>query len=65
MIVNTVKQLRIDQKITQEDLAAVCGVSRQTIIAIEKGNYIPSLLLALQIAAFFKLPVEKIFQLTK
>lgn len=65
MIVNTVKQLRVDLKITQEDLATVCGVSRQTIIAIEKGNYIPSLLLALQIAAFFKLPVEKIFQLTK
>ena len=65
MIKNSVKQFRSELKITQEDLAAVCNVSRQTIIAIEKGNYTPSLLLALQIAAFFKLPVEKIFQLTK
>ena len=64
MINNNIKQLRTDLGITQEELAVVCGVSRQTIIAIEKGNYIPSLLLALQLAEFFKLPIGKIFQLT-
>lgn len=63
MIANNVKELRTEKNITQEELASACGVSRQTVIAIEKGNYIPSLLLALEIAKFFKLPIEKIFQL--
>ena len=62
---NKVKELRAAQSITQEELAVACGVSRQTVIAIEKGNYIPSLLLALQVAEFFKLPIEKVFQLQK
>ncbi len=48
---------------TQEDLARTIGVTRQTIIAIEKGNYTPSVLLALKIAKFFKSSVEKIFRL--
>lgn len=65
MIINTVKQLRTEGNITQEELAAACGVSRQTVIAIEKGNYTPSLLLALQVAEFFNLPVEKVFTLQK
>lgn len=60
---NKVKQLRTEKNITQEELAVFCGVSRQTVIAIEKGNYIPSLMLAMQLAEFFKLPVEKIFYL--
>ena len=46
--------------ITQEKLSEKVGVSRQTIIAIEKGNYIPSVLLALKLAKFFKKPVEGI-----
>ena len=62
-ILNRVKQLRADGNFTQEELATACRVSRQTIIAIEKGNYTPSLLLALQVSEFFKLPVEKVFQL--
>jgi putative transcriptional regulator len=61
MIQNTIKELRLKKDITQEQLAEVCGVSRQTIIAIEKGNYTPSLLLAMRIAAYFKIPVESIF----
>lgn len=48
---------------TQEDLAAAVGVSRQTIIAMEKGNYTPSLMLALQLAQVFKVSVEDLFNL--
>ena len=58
---NFVQELRIKNKITQEELAQVVGVTRQTIIAIEKGNYTPSVLLALKIAGFFKTTVEKLF----
>ena len=62
MIQNNIKQLRQKHDVTQESLAEACGVSRQTIIAIEKGNYTPSLLLAMSIAQFFKMPVESIFR---
>jgi len=48
---------------TQEELAHALGVTRQTIIAMEKGNYTPSVLLALKIAQFFKKRVESIFSL--
>lgn len=64
-IINRVKQLRAEKSITQEELASACRVSRQTVIAIEKGNYTPSLLLALQVAEFFSLPVEKVFEIKK
>lgn len=63
MIKNNIKQLRQEQNITQEELATVLKVSRQTIIAIEKGNYVPSLLLAMETAKYFKQPVEEIFSL--
>lgn len=63
-ITNEVNRLRTDSGITQEELAAHVTVSRQTIIAIEKGNYAPSVLLAIKIAHFFKLPVEKIFKIS-
>lgn len=59
---NRIKKLRLEKNITQEDFADILGVSRQTIIAIEKGNYTPSLLLAMQVANFFELPVEKVFE---
>ena len=58
---NRVNQLRKEMEIRQEDMAKAVGVTRQTIIAIEKGNYTPSVLLALKIAKFFKKPVEEIF----
>lgn len=64
-IKNSVLSLRTKKKITQEQLAAAIGVTRQTIIAIEKGSYIPSLLLALKIAHYFKKPVESIFAVCK
>lgn len=62
-IKNNVNTLRIERGATQEELAERVGVSRQTIIAIEKGNYTPSVLLAIKIASFFKLPVEKVFHI--
>ncbi|MHA1954856.1 MAG: helix-turn-helix transcriptional regulator [Candidatus Heimdallarchaeaceae archaeon] len=46
---------------TQEEIAKIVGVSRQTIIAIEKGRYNPSLLLAFKIAQVFDLKIEEIF----
>jgi len=58
---NRVYELRTEMGVTQETLAEAVGVTRQTIIAIEKGNYVPSVLLALKISRFFKKPVEKIF----
>lgn len=61
-ITNRVFELRKVMNVTQEDLAKKVAVSRQTIIAIEKGNYIPSLLLGLKIARFFKKPVEEVFK---
>ena len=60
-ISNEVSTLRMNKGITQEELAEKVGVSRQTIISIEKGNYTPSILLALKISKFFGLPVEKVF----
>ncbi len=60
---NNVYELRLARDLTQEELAQKAGVSRQTIIAIEKGKYTPSILLALRIAAIFKTPVERIFQI--
>lgn len=47
--------------ITQEELASAVGVTRQTIIAIERGNYTPSVLLALKLARYFASPVETLF----
>ena len=64
-IENRVCELRVDRGVTQEDLAEAIGVSRQTIIALEKGKYTPSIMLALKIANFFKLPVEKIFTISR
>jgi putative transcriptional regulator len=48
---------------TQEELAKRVGVTRQTIIAIEKGKYNPSVALAMRIARVFGLPVEEVFSL--
>lgn len=58
---NAVRKRREEEGVTQEELAETVGVTRQTIIAIEKGNYAPSVLLALKIAEFFHKPLEKIF----
>ena len=63
-VANKVQMFRTQSGITQEELAERVGVSRQPIIAIEKGNYAPSVLLALKIARFFKVPVEKLFTIS-
>ncbi|MCE9541320.1 helix-turn-helix transcriptional regulator [Candidatus Kaiserbacteria bacterium] len=60
---NTVQALREKAGVTQEELAERVGVSRQTVIAIEKGNYTPSVLLALKLARYFKKNVDDIFSL--
>lgn len=63
-ISNRVHELRTSRGTTQEALASALEVTRQTIIAIEKGNYAPSILLAMKIALFFKKSVDDIFYLT-
>lgn len=60
---NKVAEIRRNRRITQEELATNVNVSRQTIIAIEKGNYVPSVLLALKISSFFETPLEQIFKI--
>ena len=60
-VANKVQSARVTAGITQEGLAARVGGSRQTIIAVEKGNYTPSVMLALKLARVFNLSVEKLF----
>ena len=61
---NNKRRCRFDHdEISQEELAAAVGVTRQTIISIEKGKYTPSALLAFRIAKFFNKPVESVFYL--
>lgn len=60
-MINNIKDLRKKKKLRQEDLAELLDVSRQTIIAIEKGKYNPSLELAFAIAEVFNLKIEDIF----
>ncbi|HAC2458809.1 TPA_asm: helix-turn-helix domain-containing protein [Listeria monocytogenes] len=63
VVTNIFKIIREKKGITQNELAHSLDVSRQTIHAIEKGKYNPSLELSLKIAKFFDLPVEEIFNL--
>jgi len=53
--------LRAEQRITQEQLAKEVGVTRATIVAIERGDYNPSLELAFKLARFFNVRIEDIF----
>ena len=64
-VVNTLQKHRKVKGITQEELAIAVGVTRQTIISIEKGNYVPSVLLALKLSSYFKKPLEEIFSYEK
>lgn len=60
---NTIRVARAEQRMTQQELADKVDVSRQTIIAIESGKFVPSTVLALKIAREFGKAVEDIFQL--
>ncbi len=62
---NKIKVLRAMNNLTQEDLAAELGVTRQTINSIEKGKYDPSLSLAFKISERFKCKIEDIFSFQK
>ena len=60
---NLVRKLRfLNDEMTQKDLAKRAGVSRQTIVAVEKGDYTPSLELAFKIAYVFGVPLEEVFK---
>ena len=60
---NCVRQQRLLQGMTQQDLADRVGVTRQTILSIEKGKYTPSVALALCLAQVFDVSLETVFQL--
>jgi putative transcriptional regulator len=60
---NRIAVLRRERKLSRQDLADALDVNYQTIGFLERGDYSPSLTLALQLSAFFKLPVEAIFSL--
>jgi putative transcriptional regulator len=62
-IQNLIRRLRFDHgEMTQQELAERAGVTRQTIIALEAGKYVPSLLLAFRLAGAFGVRVEDVFQ---
>lgn len=62
VINNYVRRLRFEHdEMTQKDLAAATGVSRQTIVAIEKGQYSPTLELAFKLSNAFNKPIDEIF----
>jgi putative transcriptional regulator len=58
---NHVEELRRERAITQEELAEILDVSRQTISSLENGRYNPSIILAFKIARYFDLSIEEIF----
>ena len=62
-IANRIRRLRFDHdEMTQEELARQVGCTRQTIIALEQGKYVPSIDLAFRIARVFKVNLEDVFQ---
>lgn len=65
LLSNRIRILRAEKKMTQQDLAEKVGVSRQTIISTEKGNYTPSLVLAFEIANAFNVGINDVFQYEK
>ena len=60
---NRLKEIRLHKKLTQESLADAVGVTRQTIIAIEKQRFAPSVKLALELASALDTPIDKVFWL--
>jgi putative transcriptional regulator len=64
-VINAVRRHRLTKDITQSELAELLGVTRQTVLSIEKGKYTPSIGLALRLAEIFEVSVETLFQLHK
>ncbi len=64
-LTNCVRELRTEKGWTQEELARAVGVTRQTIHAIEKGGYEPSVRLALELAASLETPLSEVFWLSR
>jgi putative transcriptional regulator len=64
-VINRVKELRVERGWTQQELAEAVGVSRQSINAIERDRYVPSLPLALAFARVFGRPTDSIFKLER
>ena len=64
VVYNRVAMLRAERRISRRELAEALGVHYQTIGYLERGEYSPSLHLALRIAAYFDVPVEVVFSLT-
>ena len=63
-IKNHIRQLRSEQdEMTQQELADLCGCTRQTIIALEQERYVPSLILAIKISKVFGKRVDDVFQI--
>ena len=60
---NRIHVFRAEHRLSQSDLADAIGVSRKTISTIEVGKFVPSTIIALKIAQYFKVPVEDIFTL--
>ncbi len=60
---NSLREARLRRNLTQESLAQVVGVTRQTIIAVEKGKFVPSVRLALELARALGMPVASLFWL--
>ena len=64
VIHNRIRELRFKAgEMTQQSLAERVGITRQTVIALEKGKYYPSLELAFQIARAFAIPLDEVFQI--
>ena len=61
MLINRVREYRKGAGLTQEDLAVLTGVSRQTIISIEKNKFVPGLDIAIKISDALKTPINKLF----
>ena len=62
IIRNRLREFRARYRMTQEELARRVGVTRQTIIAIENGKYLPSLKLAFKLAKAFNVKIEDLFE---
>ncbi|MGG7179055.1 helix-turn-helix transcriptional regulator [Clostridium paraputrificum] len=58
---NRLEEIRKQKQVTQEELAMILEVSRQTISSLEKGRYNPSIILAFKIARYFNMSIEEIF----